>query len=158
VYEGLRASDPDRGLHPDAFAFAGNNVMPRHLGGDTARAGRPLQPDFRGRQFLHGPAFRTGASTSAASRWKTVPDPSPADLDEWRELNLRWFQFGAFVPTVPLHGEEPFREIYSLAPEGSEVYSSLAYYDRLRYRLMPYHLYSGRRCRTARRQRSCAAW
>jgi alpha-D-xyloside xylohydrolase len=36
------------------------------------------------------------------------------------------------------HGEFPLREIYNLAPEGSEVYDSLAWYDRLRYRLMPY--------------------
>jgi alpha-D-xyloside xylohydrolase len=64
--------------------------------------------------------------------------PSAADLDEWRELNLRWFQFGAFSPLFRSHGEFPYREIYNLAPEGSEVYDSLAWYDRLRYRLMPY--------------------
>ncbi|QUD88272.1 TIM-barrel domain-containing protein [Phenylobacterium montanum] len=64
--------------------------------------------------------------------------PNAADLDEWRELNLRWFQFGAFSPLFRSHGEFPYREIYNLAPEGSEVYDSLAWYDRLRYRLMPY--------------------
>lgn len=64
--------------------------------------------------------------------------PGAADLDEWRELNLRWFQFGAFSPLFRSHGEFPYREIYNLAPEGSEVYASLAWYDRLRYRLMPY--------------------
>jgi alpha-D-xyloside xylohydrolase len=64
--------------------------------------------------------------------------PNAADLDEWRELNLRWFQFGAFSPLFRSHGEFPYREIYNLAPAGSEVYESLAWYDRLRYRLMPY--------------------
>jgi alpha-D-xyloside xylohydrolase len=64
--------------------------------------------------------------------------PNAADLDEWRELNLRWFQFGALSPLFRSHGEFPYREIYNLAPEGSEVYESLAWYDRLRYRLMPY--------------------
>jgi len=62
----------------------------------------------------------------------------PAHLDEWRELNLRWFQFGAFSPLFRSHGEFPFREIYNLADEGTEVYQSLAWYNELRYRLMPY--------------------
>jgi alpha-D-xyloside xylohydrolase len=64
--------------------------------------------------------------------------PNPADLQEWRELNLRWFQFGAFAPLFRSHGEAPYREIWNIAPEGSEVYDSLVWYDRLRYRLLPY--------------------
>jgi alpha-D-xyloside xylohydrolase len=62
----------------------------------------------------------------------------PADLEEWRELNLRWFQFGAFAPLFRSHGEFPLREIYNLAPQGSPVYESLVWHDRLRYRLLPY--------------------
>jgi alpha-D-xyloside xylohydrolase len=62
----------------------------------------------------------------------------PAHLDEWRELNLRWFQFGAFSPLFRSHGEFPKREIYELAPAGSATYRSMEWYDRLRYRLMPY--------------------
>jgi alpha-D-xyloside xylohydrolase len=61
-----------------------------------------------------------------------------ADLPEWRELNLRWFQFGAFSPLFRSHGEFPYREIWEIAPEGSDTYKSLEYYDKLRYRLMPY--------------------
>jgi alpha-D-xyloside xylohydrolase len=64
--------------------------------------------------------------------------PSSADLEEWRELNLRWFQFGAFVPLFRSHGEFPLREVYNLAPQGSVVYDSLVWHDRLRYRLLPY--------------------
>ena len=62
----------------------------------------------------------------------------PAHKDEWRELNLRWFQFGAFVPLFRSHGEYPYREIYNIAEEGSEVYDSMVWYTNLRYRLMPY--------------------
>ena len=62
----------------------------------------------------------------------------PAHWAEWQELNLRWFQFGAFSPLFRSHGEFPFREIYNLADEGTDVYKSLAWYDELRYRLMPY--------------------
>jgi len=71
------------------------------------------------------------------SRYSTQK-PKPGDLEEWRELNLRWFQFGAFVPLFRSHGEYPFREIYNLAPAGSEVSDSLLWYDKLRYRLLPY--------------------
>jgi alpha-D-xyloside xylohydrolase len=62
----------------------------------------------------------------------------PEHLAEWRELNLRWFQFGAFSPLFRSHGEYPYREIFNLAPDDSEVQNSLIWYDRLRYRLLPY--------------------
>lgn len=62
----------------------------------------------------------------------------PAHLAEWRELNTRWFQFGAFSPLFRSHGEFPYREIYELGPAGSPTYRSMEWYDRLRYRLMPY--------------------
>lgn len=59
-------------------------------------------------------------------------------LEEWRELNTRWFQFGAFVPLFRVHGQFPFREIYNIAPEDHPAYQSMLYYNKLRYRLMPY--------------------
>lgn len=63
------------------------------------------------------------------------------DLREWRELNTRWFQFGAFCPLFRSHGQWPFREIYNIAPEDHPAYKSMTFYTRLRYSLMPY-LYS----------------
>ena len=39
-----------------------------------------------------------------------------ADMKEWRELNTRWYQFGAFTPLVRSHGQYPFREVYNIAP------------------------------------------
>ncbi|MGZ2411071.1 alpha-D-xyloside xylohydrolase [Sphingomonas sp. F9_3S_D5_B_2] len=64
--------------------------------------------------------------------------PNAADLAEWRELNLRWFQFGAFSPLFRSHGENIHREIFEIAPAGSPMFRSMEWYDRLRYRLMPY--------------------
>lgn len=64
----------------------------------------------------------------------------PKHWPEWQELNLRWYQFGAFSPLFRSHGEEPFRELWNLADEGTEVYDSLVWYNKLRYRLMPYTL------------------
>ncbi len=61
-----------------------------------------------------------------------------ADYKEWRELNARWYQFGAFCPLYRAHGQFPYREIWNIAPEGHPAYSSMTYYTNLRYRLMPY--------------------
>ena len=63
---------------------------------------------------------------------------NPANLPEWRELQTRWHQFGTFVPLFRTHGQAPARELWNIAPEGSETYESILWYMRLRYRLMPY--------------------
>ena len=63
------------------------------------------------------------------------------DLKEWRELQTRWNQFGAFIPLFRAHGQWPLREIWNIAPDDHPAYQSFVYYDKLRYRLMPY-LYS----------------
>ena len=60
------------------------------------------------------------------------------DLKEWRELNTRWFQFGAFAPLYRAHGQWPPREIYNIAPQNHPAYNSIVYYTKLRYDLMPY--------------------
>ena len=67
--------------------------------------------------------------------------PNAPDLEEWRELQARWYQYGAFCPLFRAHGQFPFREIFNVAPAGHPAYESMLYYDELRYRLMPY-LYS----------------
>ncbi|HPH89385.1 MAG TPA: glycoside hydrolase family 31 protein [Ferruginibacter sp.] len=69
---------------------------------------------------------------------KRFEKPNEADQAEWRELQTRWFQFGAFVPLFRAHGQFPFREIYNIAPETHPAYQSMLYYNKLRYRLMPY--------------------
>ncbi|KGO95128.1 TIM-barrel domain-containing protein [Flavobacterium subsaxonicum] len=61
-----------------------------------------------------------------------------SDNKEWRELNARWFQFGAFAPLYRAHGQFPFREPWNIAPETHPAYKSILYYTNLRYRLMPY--------------------
>ena len=63
------------------------------------------------------------------------------DLKEWRELQTRWNQFGTFIPLFRSHGQWPLREIWNIAPDEHPAYKSFVYYDKLRYRLMPY-LYS----------------
>ncbi|HTM92182.1 MAG TPA: TIM-barrel domain-containing protein, partial [Flavisolibacter sp.] len=64
--------------------------------------------------------------------------PNTQDLEEWREQMTRWYQFGAFVPLFRAHGQAPTREIFTVAPETHPAYQSMLYYDKLRYRLLPY--------------------
>jgi len=63
------------------------------------------------------------------------------DLDEWRELNTRWYQFGTFLPLYRAHGQFPLREVFNIAPASHPAYRSIVRYNKLRYHLMPY-LYS----------------
>lgn len=60
------------------------------------------------------------------------------DLKDWRELQTRWYQFGAFCPLYRAHGQYPLREPWNIAPEGDPAFQSILYYTKLRYRLMPY--------------------
>ncbi|MCR4853791.1 MAG: DUF5110 domain-containing protein [Prevotella sp.] len=64
-----------------------------------------------------------------------------SDLTEWRELQARWNQFGCFIPLYRAHGQWPLREVWNIAPEDHPCYKTIVWYDKLRYRLMPY-LYS----------------
>ena len=48
-----------------------------------------------------------------------------ADYKEWRELNTRWYQFGAFCPLFRSHGQFPYREVWNIAPEGHPAYNTI---------------------------------
>lgn len=60
------------------------------------------------------------------------------DLEEWRELNVRWHQLGAFAPLYRAHGQLPHREVWNIAPETHPAYQTIVSYAQMRYRLMPY--------------------
>ena len=55
----------------------------------------------------------------------------------FRELFVRWFQFGAFSPIFRVHGTRTpdENELWSYGPEAQKI---LVDYDTLRYRLLPY--------------------
>jgi alpha-D-xyloside xylohydrolase len=59
------------------------------------------------------------------------------DDPAYRELYIRWFEYGAFCPIFRAHGTRTTNqnEIWSYGPEAQTILTS---YDRLRYRLMPY--------------------
>jgi alpha-D-xyloside xylohydrolase len=83
--------------------------------------------------------FQSGDVGSAQENRSTgAARANAADMQEWRELNLRWFQFGAFSPLFRSHGEVVKREIYNLAGDDEAMRDSMVWCLELRYRLMPY--------------------
>jgi len=60
-----------------------------------------------------------------------------SDDAAYRELFVRWFQFGTLSPIFRVHGTRTNdqNELWSYGPETQKILLS---YDRLRYRLMPY--------------------
>lgn len=56
---------------------------------------------------------------------------------KFRELFVRWFQFGAFCPIFRVHGTRnpDENELWSYGPEAQKI---LVNYDTLRYRMLPY--------------------
>ncbi|MCF0167682.1 MAG: DUF5110 domain-containing protein, partial [Bacteroidales bacterium] len=74
---------------------------------------------------------------SAQSKFQNAAEGSE-EMEEWRELNARWHQWGAFAPLYRAHGQYPLREPYNIAPESHPAYKSILASNRLRYELMPY--------------------
>jgi alpha-D-xyloside xylohydrolase len=58
--------------------------------------------------------------------------------NEYRNLYVRWFQFGAFLPLFRAHGGGIRREIWQFGEPGSPHYDAMAKFSRLRSRLMHY--------------------
>jgi alpha-D-xyloside xylohydrolase len=80
---------------------------------------------------LDSGGFAVPARFAAAS-------PTAADLDEWRDLNVRWFEYATFLPIMRVHGQTPFREIWQFGGDQSAAYRAMLKFDRLRYRMLPY--------------------
>ena len=58
---------------------------------------------------------------------------------EYRELFIRWFQYGAFCPIFRVHGTQQPKELWRFLEYGyRQDFDILLYYDCLRYRLLPY--------------------
>ena len=133
VYQGQRsASDKKRVFILSRSAFAGSqrNAV-------TAWSGDIVSDwlNFR-RQVPAGLNF----SLSGGPYWTTdiggfvVGSPtSPA----FRELFIRWFQYGTFNPILRVHGTRipDENELWSYGPDAQAI---LVNFDRLRYRMLPY--------------------
>jgi alpha-D-xyloside xylohydrolase len=63
---------------------------------------------------------------------KKLSDP------EYRELYVRWLQFGTFCPMMRSHGADAPREIYQFGKKGEQAYDAIEKFIRLRYNFLPY--------------------
>ena len=141
VWEGQRGTDPgQRVFILTRSAFAGlQRYSAANWSGDIASRWHDMKAQIPcGLNFcMSGIPYWTMdiGGFSVESRFYK---PSAADLEEWREMMTRWFQFGTFVPVFRSHGEFPYREIYNTAPENHPAFQAIVATDRLRYRLMPY--------------------
>jgi alpha-D-xyloside xylohydrolase len=133
VYEGQRAASNEKRvfiLSRSAFAGSQRNAV-------TAWSG-DINSDwitFR-RQIPAGLNFEL----SGLPYWTTdiggFVSGNPDD-PAYRELFIRWFEFGTFSPIFRVHGtrSNDQNELWSYGAEAQKILTS---YDRLRYRLMPY--------------------
>lgn len=58
---------------------------------------------------------------------------------DYRELYVRWLQFGTFCPMMRSHGTNTPREIWQFGQKGDWAYDAIEKFIRLRYALLPYH-------------------
>jgi len=133
VYDGQRSSsDKKRVFILSRSAFAGDQRY-----GVTAWSG-DINSDFFSfrRQIPAGLNF----ALSGIPYWTTdiggfvFGDP---DDPAYRELFIRWFQYGTFNPILRVHGTRKTdqNELWSYGPDAQKI---LVNFDRLRYRLLPY--------------------
>ncbi|MGY1410877.1 TIM-barrel domain-containing protein [Luteimonas sp. A611] len=141
VYRGSREVEPDKRVFilSRAFFAGQQRAGAAFWSGDIV----PRWEDYREQISGLVNASMAGAPNvsfdiGGFSPERRYEQKDPAHLPEWRELSLRWFQHGAFVPIFRVHGQFPYREIWEIAPEGTPHYDSFVHYLKLRYTLLPY--------------------
>jgi alpha-D-xyloside xylohydrolase len=143
IYEGQREAAPQQRVFIlTRSAFAGQQRYAAAIwSGDTSSTWTALRAQIpAGLGFcLSGIPYWTMdiGGFSVPSRF-AAERPRPEDVEEWRELYTRWFEFGAFTPLLRSHGEFPNREMWFFGGESNPAYQTQLKFDRLRYRLLPY--------------------
>ena len=64
--------------------------------------------------------------------------PKKLEDANYRELYVRWLQFGTFCPMMRSHGTDAPREIYQFGKNGDQIYNAIEKFINLRYLLLPY--------------------
>jgi alpha-D-xyloside xylohydrolase len=149
-YDGMRKDMPERALilARDSYLGAQHNgtifwssdigptwdVLKRQVptGINFVASGMPYwSTDIGGWQYLPG---------YHKPERPVLIDPSDAraevgHYDDYPELYVRWFEYGAFQPNFRSHGSRPENEVWSYGKQAEPILSK---YLRLRYELMPY--------------------
>ena len=69
--------------------------------------------------------------------WKGDYNDGVKDM-AYRELYVRWLEFGTFLPVFRSHGTDTPREPWQFGKKGDIFYDAIIDHIKLRYRLMPY--------------------
>ena len=77
-------------------------------------------------------------ANNATKQMAHVPYHGDVTAPGYRELYVRWLQFGCFLPVMRSHGTGFGREIWQFGEAGEPFYESILKFIKLRYRLMPY--------------------
>ena len=84
-------------------------------------------------------------SASAIPYWNSdiggfwVRDGRSSAHEDYRELYVRWLQFGTFSPMMRSHGTNTPREIWQFGRPGDWAWNTIEKFIRLRYSLLPYN-------------------
>jgi alpha-D-xyloside xylohydrolase len=148
VYEGQRQTNPDkRVVNLTRSAYAGQ----QRYGTITWSGDVSATWDTLHRQIADGlnfcatglPYWTTDIGAFFVKNdptlwfWNGNFDLGVEDMG-YRELYVRWFQYGAFLPMFRTHGTDTPREVWRFGEPGEMFYDALVKYLQLRYRLMPY--------------------
>ena len=144
VYEGARAARPGQArVHPHALglrrhpAQRGRGLERRH----RLALGRPAQPDLRGRERRLRRACPTGRSTSAASPTKRATarrSPQPPTSKSGASSTCAGSSSAPSRRCSARTASSRCARSTTSRRRASEVYESLVWHDKLRYRLLPY--------------------
>ncbi|HCT91526.1 MAG TPA: glycoside hydrolase [Lachnospiraceae bacterium] len=107
-----------------------------------AMSGMPYWTLDIGAFFVVGTAWQNrgcGCNTDPTPKWFWTGgyNDGVADLG-YRELYVRWLEFGVFLPMFRSHGTDTPREIWHFGKPGDIFYDAIELNIRLRYRLLPY--------------------
>ena len=142
IYEGQRAEDPDKRVFLlTRNGFAGlQRYSTASWSGDIGTRWEDMKAQISaGLNYSISGIPMWGQDIGGFSvQNKFYNQEDTAALDEWKEMQVRWHEWGVFCPMYRSHGQWPCREPWNIAPEGDPAYETIVATDRLRYSLMPY--------------------
>lgn len=107
-----------------------------------AMSGMPYWTLDIGAFFVVGSAWQNrgcGCHTDPTPKWFWSGEYNDGVADSgYRELYVRWLEFGVFLPMFRSHGTDTPREIWNFGKPGEPFFDAIEQNIRLRYRLLPY--------------------
>jgi alpha-D-xyloside xylohydrolase len=142
VYDGQRSTAPDQRVFIlTRSGFAGiQRYATVTWSGDITSTFQTLRKQITaglGFSIAGDPYWTTDTGGYTMDR-RLVQAKAGDALDEWQELNARWFQYSTFCPILRVHGTDRPREMWNIGDDQSAVYQTELKFDRLRYALFPY--------------------